>query len=152
MRHLLKNSHLRDNVAFIMIAIAAYLAVPAIVHAEITKDDITVFSQPLALSRGSLTPEGEETYLLNQDKICPLVTEQFGWEKSECRQIEAISFFYLDQIDTLMVMKPSDEGYIKTDDWLGSDKDQAIKDMQAELEAIMHEQSKWVGVPIEFVR
>jgi uncharacterized membrane-anchored protein len=153
MRILLNNTHIRDNIAFIMIAIAAYLTTPALVHAEVSEADVMVFTRPLPLSRGTLAPPGsEESLYLTHKGSCDYVVGELGWSKESCNQLENIITSYRPGIDSVLISKPNSEGFVKFDDWDKEDRDDEIKDLWDQMVEGSKEQSKTAGQTITLER
>jgi uncharacterized membrane-anchored protein len=152
MRKLLRNSHIRDNVLFIMIAIAIYLAVPTLAPAEVLDEDFLPFTESLPLSRGRLAEGSPESFYLTHKKTCEFVVSEFGWSKADCPELENIIGNYRAGVDSVIIEKPNSQGYVKLDDWDEGDRDEQIKSLWDELVESSKAQSKEVGETIQPVR
>jgi uncharacterized membrane-anchored protein len=142
----------RAYAASALLAIAVSFTIPTGAQATDQQGHTRPFTEPLALSRGSLLPQGKEVYLLEPDQICPLTQKFYAWTESQCRETDAISFYYLDDLDTLIVSKPTNSGYINTEALLTQDSRQAIRDIQTAFENDIVIQTKDSGIPITFDR
>ena len=144
------NKHFRDNVAFVLISAAAFLSEPAIVQAQENPYNPLNFTEPLNLYRGKISPVSPDALYFDDEDRCNILMNEWGWES--CDGIEAMIIGLAPGIDTVMVEAPDSEGYVKLDDWEGSDR-------QAEIDAIWNdfvvgsrEQGKALGQRIEPVR
>ena len=144
------NKHFRDNVAFVLISVAAFLSEPAIVQAQENPYNPLNFTEPLNLYRGKISPVSPDALYFDDEDRCNILMNEWGWES--CDGIEAMIVGLAPGIDTVMVESPDSEGHVKLDDWEGSDR-------QAEIDAIWNdfvvgsrEQGKALGQRIEPVR
>ena len=144
------NKHFRDNVAFVLISVAAFLSEPAIVQAQENPYNPANFTEPLSLYRGKISPISPDSQYFEKEDRCNILMNEWGWES--CDGIEAMIIGLAPGIDTVMVEVPDSEGHVKLDDWDGADR-------QAEIDAIWNdfaegsrEQGKALGQRIEPVR
>jgi uncharacterized membrane-anchored protein len=142
---------LRENILFLMIAHAAFLSAPAIVHAENENYHPTNFTQPLSVSRGWVNPIGPGGLFLNEKETCDLVVKDMGWAPEGCASIDQILFLMTPDIDTLSISKPVTEGYVKLDDWNSSDISSEIAAITNNYKDGLAAQSERLQKKIEFV-
>src|SRR5436190_12417192 len=117
----------RESILVASIVAAAWLAAPAIVQAQTDDYHPADFTQPLAVSRGSLAPvAGQDGYYLSHDETCTLVVKEYGWERASCEGLEFHIGSPTADIDNMLVRKPVSDGYVKLDDWKSSDVSEQV--------------------------
>jgi uncharacterized membrane-anchored protein len=122
---------LRDLILFSALSFLPYFA-----HGEEA-------NQRVSLARGTLVIPPYPARSIAKDVYCDLVKEEWGW--STCENIDAMIYNATNGIDTVIVNKPTNDGYVEFDDWESSDKDEAINEIEAALRASVEAQSKATG-------
>ena len=80
------------------------------------------FSQPLKLSRGQIFPQfGDATYL-SHDESCRFLEKEQGWPPGDCDGVDNLLAAPAPGIDSAVVYKPVNEGYVRFDDWSQSNE------------------------------
>ena len=118
------NKHVRDNVTFILISVAAFLSEPAIVQAQDNPYSPLNFTEPLSLYRGKISPVSPDAVYLDDKDRCDLLKNEWGWQS--CDGIEAMIFGLAPGIDTVIIEKPNSEGFVNFDDWEDADRQDEI--------------------------
>lgn len=146
------NRHFRDNLIFILVSSAAFLAEPAIVYGQANPYNPVNFTEPLSLYRGKISPASQDALYLDETDICRLLTEEWGWES--CDGVEAMIIDHAPGVDTLMVESPNSEGYVKFDDWDDADRQTEIDAIWKDFVEGSKAQGKAVGqeiVPVKWL-
>jgi len=107
------------------------------------------FNEELSLTRGTFYTTGQYSEWLPQTDYCRLVKTKWGWDS--CADIDAFVVYLTNSVDTLIIVKPDNSGYVKFDDWKSSDKDESIKQIEDELRKGVKQQSKSSGSNIQFL-
>ena len=144
------NSHIRDNIVFVLVATAAFLSEPAIVAAQENPYNPVNFTEPLNLSRGRISPVSPDSVYLDQKDRCDLLINEWGW--SSCEGIDAMIFGLSPGIDNVMVEAPVSEGWVAFDDWDDANRKDEIEAIWNEFAEGAREQGKALGQKIEPVR
>ncbi|RWE25098.1 DUF2167 domain-containing protein [Mesorhizobium sp.] len=144
------NKSVRENLIFILVAHACFLAEPAIAHANDTDYHPQNFTQPLSAARGTITPAGGGAIYLKPEDRCNLVVKEFGWDRAECGTIDQLIFGFTPEIDNLTVEKPVSDGYVSLADWDGADRNDEISSIEESFKASVKAQSERVGQDIRF--
>jgi len=127
----------RENLVFLCIALMAFCSEPVLAAGSYNP---TNFTQPLKLSRGKVVPQSPDAAYLSHDDSCRfLVTEQ-GWENRDCDVIENLLAGPAPGIDSAIVYKPVNEGYIRFEDW--SQSKETIDEIWSGFVEAMKEQSE----------
>ena len=106
------------------------------------------FTEPLSLSRGSLSPASPDSVYLTHDDSCKFVQKEFAWEPSSCDEFENIIAYHVPGSDTVIVEKPNTTGFVKFDDW---DKETSKEEIQAIWDEMVQgtkDQGEKLGVSI----
>ncbi len=138
---------LRENLVFVAVSLVAFTAMPALAPAQTTYDPVN-FTEPLKLSRGSLTPLSPEGIYLTHEESCEFVVTEFGWVESQCAGLENLVFGSPSDLDTLIVEKPNSEGYVEFDDWEDGAPREAIDEIWESYVEGTKAQSERLGVDI----
>lgn len=146
------NRHLRDNLIFIAVSVIAFTTEPAVLNAQQNPYNPINFTERLNLSRGSLSPISPDSVYLNAKDTCRLVQQEWAWEKEGCADIEALIFAHQPGIDSLMVMAPNSQGYVKFDDWDGDSSSDEIETIWQEFVEGTKAQGEKLGVDIKPVK
>lgn len=154
MYSLFANHHVRDNIVFVIVGIAVFLQEPTIVQAQNQTQQYNPinFTEPLSLSRGSLSPVSRDSFYLNHEDSCRLVQQEFGWDIAECARFDNIIFGHIPGTDNIIVEVPNSEGYVKFDDWDGKTSDAEIAEIWDALVEGTKAQSEKLGITIETVK
>ena len=144
------NKSVRENLIFIMVAHACFLAQPAIVHAEDTDYHPQNFTQPLSAARGTITPAGGGAIYLKPEDRCDLVVKEFGWDRDQCGTIDQLIFGFTPEIDNLTVEKPVSDGYVSLADWDSADRNEEISSLEESFKESVKAQSGRLGQDIRF--
>ena len=107
------------------------------------------FDNKLSLVRGSFYSPFEYAEWLPKNDFCKLVKNEWGW--GDCSTIDAFLVNPSYSVNTLVINKPTNDGYIRFDDWFSSDKDEEIEQIENELKQAVKEQSKNTGQSIELL-
>lgn len=144
------NKHLKGNIVFILISVAAFVSEPAIVTAQENPYSPVNFTEPLSLSRGKISPVSPDSIYLEEKDRCNLLINEWGW--SSCEGIDAMIFGLAPGIDNIMVEAPVSDGYVKFDDWESSDRQEEIDAIWNDYAEGARQQGKALGQRIEPVR
>ena len=145
-----KMKKLKENLLFLMIAHAAFLSAPAIVHAENENYHPSNFTRPLSVSRGTVTPLGQDGIYLNDKETCDLFVNKMGWARESCADIDQTIFGLTPDIDTMTISHPVTEGYVKLDDWNSSDISSEIASITTSYKTSLAAQSARLHKTIRF--
>ena len=107
------------------------------------------FNDKLPLTRGTFHTGGQYSLWLPQNDYCMLVKTEWGWDS--CAGIDAFIVNPTASVDTLIVGKPDNSGYVKFDDWKSSDKDESIKQIEDELRKSVKQQAEKSSANIQFL-
>jgi uncharacterized membrane-anchored protein len=137
----------RSAIVRLVVAIAILVSAPM---AYAQTDDIKpqTFTAPLSLARGSVNADSANSFYLSKSDACRIAKEDWGWQS--CEGMDALTFFLVPGADAILFELPNSDGYVTTEDWQSSDKDEAIKTIETELAAGLHAQGEQLGVPVEF--
>jgi uncharacterized membrane-anchored protein len=138
---------IKDNIGMILAAHMVMLVTPALVHAEGNYNFIN-FTEPLKTERGELAPIGPDAVILSDADLCRAAKAEWGWES--CDGVDQAAFSMGPDIDTMMLLKPVSEGYVKLDDFEGEGAKQAIDSIETDLKQSLADQSKRIGRTISF--
>jgi len=144
------NKGFRDNLLFLVIAHVCWLSEPAIVHAQSENYHFINFTQPLSTARGVVTPIGQEALYLDETERCTALVKEWGWKKEGCALVNQI-LVNMGPIDTLLVNMPISDGYVTLDDFTGSNVSAEVDAITETYTASIKEQSRVLGIKIEFV-
>jgi uncharacterized membrane-anchored protein len=151
MRILLRNSHFRDNLIFLCVALCITAEGPALAQSDGEPEYAPVnFTQELPLTRGKLSPSSDSAVYLSSSESCKFAKNEWGWQS--CPELENIVFEYTHDIDTMIVRKPNDEGHVKFDDWEDDGNQDEIDTIWDDLVLGSVEQGKRLGVELRPVR
>jgi uncharacterized membrane-anchored protein len=142
--------HVRENIVFILISLAAFISEPAIVQAQESPYNPVNFTEPLSLSRGKIFPVSPGSLYLDEEDRCTLLIEEWGW--SSCQGIDAMIFGLAPGIDNIMVETPVSDGYVKFDDWDDGDRQKEIEAIWSDYAEGARQQGAALGQRIEPVR
>jgi uncharacterized membrane-anchored protein len=136
----------REQVILMTVAFISFSTQPAIVWAQ----DVNPlpFTEPLSVSRGSVTPASKGAIYLTPQDACTIATYDWGWES--CDSLDAVIWSQLPDIDTTVIEKPDTSGYVSFDDWDGDEKDDVIADIEETLRVGLAEQGRALGTDISF--
>ena len=108
------------------------------------------FTEAHRVAHGSVQPIGTNAIYLDANDRCKLTVSLYGWEASQCGQVDGVFMGMGSEIDTLLVAAPVTDGHVKLDDWTSN--------VSGEVEAITESykqglaaQSKVLGKEIRFV-
>lgn len=141
---------LKENIIFIMVAHAVFLAEPTLVHAEGENYHPINFTQPLNIARGQIIPAGDQAIYLNDNETCDLFVKNNGWTRDECAGIDKAIFFLTPRIDNVIFEKPNLDGYVKMDDWESGNRDEDIQNLTDSFKEGLKAQSQKLNQKIEF--
>lgn len=147
-----RSHHIRDNLLFALVAMAAFLTEPALVHAQDETYDFINFTQPLPMTRGTLNPASSQSAYMDHAESCRFLKESSGWDDASCAAIENIVFAHIPGLASVIVRKPNSEGYVKFDDWDAKESDKEIEAIWQSFVDSTKEQSKALGYPIEPIK
>ena len=139
---------LTENLIILLIAFLPYVNVPAIVNAQ-QGSSPELFTEPLNVLRGKIIPQSDQAEVWPKDFYCDLVKSEWGW--SDCEGLDAFIVGYNSDVDTLLIEKPSSNGFVKFDDWDPSKIDTQIKKIEKELVKTVAAQSEVLGFPVQFL-
>lgn len=149
---MIKGSELRrfcnEQIIFILIATAAMLHEPALVKAENTAPSSIFFTEPLTLSRGKLSPISHRAQIVSKETWCDYAKKNWGW--SSCDGIDAFIVGYDNDIDTIIINEPNNEGHVSFDDWKSNDVDEQIHSIEDSLKDSLKEQGERIHKDITF--
>lgn len=137
---------LREQVIFTTVAFISFSTVPAILHAQ--EVNPIPFTEPLSVSRGSVTPTLNNAVFLDQKDRCIIAMQDWGW--SSCDGIDAFIWDQFPGIDTTVIERPDTSGYVAFDDWEGDDKAAVISDIERTLRQGLEAQGQELGIDIRF--
>jgi hypothetical protein len=106
------------------------------------------FTNPLSLARGSLTSDSVNSFHVSDADACMIAKEDWGW--AGCDGMDALTFFLVPGADAILFETPNSDGYVTTEDWQSSDKEEAIASIETELAAGLRAQGEQLGIPIVF--
>src|SRR5579871_2556487 len=98
------------------------------------------FSQPLKLSRGQIFPRSADATYLAHDESCRFLEKEQGWPPGDCDGIDNLLAAPAPGIDSAVVYKPVNEGYVRFDDW--SQSKEQIDDIWTDFVDAMKAQSQ----------
>lgn len=151
MRVLFKNSHFRDNLIFLCVALCITAEGPALAQSDEEPEYTPVnFTQELPLTRGKLSPSSDSAVYLTHQESCKLAQEEWGW--SDCSDLENIIYDYTSEIDTMIVFKPNSEGHVKFDDWVDGGATEEIDAIWDDLVLGSEAQGERLGVEMRPIR
>jgi hypothetical protein len=136
-----------ENIIYVVVALAAFLAEPTVVRAQGDYNWVN-FTEPLALSRGSLTASSRGASYLSHEDTCNVVVEYFGWDRESCPLVENMVVGTPDGVDNLIVSKPNNDGFVVFDDW-DADTDEEIDAIWDNYTDMMVGQGKRLGIEIK---
>lgn len=139
----------KEHVIILAVSFVAFASGPGIVHANVGPANPMVFTEPLSLSRGEITPGSPESSYLQKDQYCDLMLNAWGW--SSCEGIDAVIVQHVPNADITVVETPNSLGYVALDDWRSDDREQEIGEIEKVLKEAMREQSDRIGADIEFI-
>ena len=138
--------HLVDNAVFLMISLAVLITQPALVNAQSRGYNPVNFTEPLNLSRGSLSPGSSSAEYLTRREACRAVTQEWGW--ASCESVDAFIIGQAPGLEALVVSKPNSDGYVKFDDWDSGDRSDEIETIWEGFVEGTKEQSRRLGEKI----
>lgn len=140
-----------ENIVFVCIAAAIGLSEPAIRPAQAEEDyHFLNFTAPIPLSRGTLDPTGEGALTLEPAEACRLANTEWGWGPGECDTLARMVVGGDKDIDTLLIEKPADVGYVDLGDW--SDGDGSIERIWDSFSESMRAQSARIHKNLKPIR
>ncbi|MCG6901215.1 MAG: DUF2167 domain-containing protein [Rhodobacter sp.] len=139
-----------ENFVFLLVALLPYAGVPAIVHAQGGDFNPLVFTEPLSLSRGEISPQFQDSYYFKREDYCRIVKEDWGW--TDCSTIEAFIVGSTRETDTLIVEPPNSDGYVKFDDWNPESLDAEVEVIEESLKAALKDQGERLNMDVRFVK
>ncbi len=148
MKYLRTKNFLTEQSFYILLSFAAFLTDPAIVRAQSSEYNPTVFTQPLNLSRGKISPGSQNALVLSKDDYCRLTIQEWGW--SNCDGIDAFILEQTPETDTTIVLSPNDEGHVSLDDWKSADLKEQIAAIEQNMKEGIQAESKKTGKNISF--
>jgi len=140
---------LKDNLILILISFLPFVTVPAIVNAQQIQNNLSPFLQTLSLTRGNFLPGSTESFILSKQEYCDVMINDWGW--SSCDGFETVIIGYNGTIDTLLIEEPTNNGFVKFDDWNSNDKDDEIKQIEKQLNKSLVAQAKATNSNIKFL-
>ena len=139
-------SFIREQLAFMAVAIFVFSGVPAILPAQ--EVNPLPFVAPLSVSRGNVTPAYDYATYLTQSDICSIVMQDWGWR--DCTGVDAFVAYQFPDIYATLVYAPNSDGFVSFDDWDTDEKTEVIAQIETELRRSLREQGAVLGVPISF--
>lgn len=137
-----------DNLLFLVIALLPYAGIPAIVNAQ-QGSAPELFTEPLSVLRGKITPQSGLAEVWPKDFYCDIVKRDWGW--SSCEGFDAFIVGYNSDVDTLLIETPNSGGYVKFDDWDSDNLSSEVSSIEKELIKAVANQTTILGFPVEFV-
>ena len=137
----------REQIIFLTVAFVSFSTQPAIVWAQ--EVNPIPFTEPLSVSRGSVTPASKDAVYLTSKDACAIAIYDWGWES--CEGMDAFIWNQLPDIDTTVIEKPDTSGYVAFDDWDSDEKDDVIADIEESLRIGLAEQGRALGYDISFI-
>ncbi len=137
----------RNVLAPVLLTIAALIFAP-MAHAQSNDVEPLTFTGPVSLARGSISADNANSFYLSKADACTIATVDWGWQS--CDGMDALTFFLVPGADAILFELPNSDGYVTTEDWQSSDKDEAIKTIETELAAGLRAQGEQLGMPVEF--
>ncbi len=119
-------------------------------HAQTDQIEPLSFTGPVSLARGSITADSANSFHLSKEDGCTIAKVDWGWQS--CDGMDTLTFFLVPGADAILFELPNSDGYVTTEDWQSSDKEEAIKTIETELAAGLRAQGEQLGVPVEFKR
>ena len=124
-------------------------------RAELTEDNpygVSSFDKRVSLTRGSIYPNYSESIQTNQEGACKLVKESWGWSDSNCLSIDKLLAATGPNVDTVVISKPQNIGYVKYDDWYDSDRDSQISEIESYIKNAYKVQSQRIGREMKWIK
>lgn len=137
---------LREQVIFLTVAFVSFSTQPAILTAQ--EINPLPFTEPLSVSRGSVTPTLNDAVFLTQKDMCTVFVEDWGW--SDCGDMDAFIWGQFPDVDTTLISRPDTSGYVRFGDWDGSERDDVIQEIEDSLRVGLANQAKQLGYDIKF--
>jgi uncharacterized membrane-anchored protein len=106
------------------------------------------FNGALALSRGSVTALGANSFYLSKGDACKMAVNDWGWQS--CDGIDAVTLFLVPGADTVVFEMPNSDGHVTMDDWNSKDRDSAIQSIEADLKDALKAQGEKLKVDVTF--
>lgn len=148
MLNLSKSAH--ENIIYVAVALFAFLGQPALVRAEVNYNPVN-FTEPLNLSRGSLTATSPGGIYLSHEDTCNLLVEESGWERESCGSVENLVVGTPAGVDSYIVYKPNNDGFVVFDDW-DADTDEEIAAIWDSYAEGLKAQGERLGIEVKPVR
>lgn len=118
--------------------------IPVILFAENSEIeyDFKNFESPIKLTRGVINPISKIGLYLEKNEACKLVIKEWGWVKENCNRLDALLVLVKENIDTVIIEKPNDIGYVEYSDWESKNKEKHIQEIWDLLQKTYNEQAK----------
>ena len=139
---------IKENIVLCLIAFLPFSTLPVIIEAQ-QRTQPEVFSDPLSVSRGKITPVSNLAEVWPKDYYCDIVKEEWGW--STCEGFDAFIVGFNYDVDSLLVETPNSEGLVKFDDWESKDRDEEIESIEKSLIESVKLQSENLGIPVDYI-
>lgn len=139
---------IRENLIFLLAASMVFLSEPALAAGQAELKPLN-FTESLPLARGSLTPLSEDGSYLEPSDACTFLVEKNGWKPESCQVIDAVTILSPESVDTTIVAKPNDDGFVPFDDWDKGNRDEEIQAIWDAAVTQSAEQSERAGVNIQ---
>lgn len=139
---------LRYYLVVTLVAFLPYVGLPAILHATTGTETTHFFTAPETLSRGNIKPMSQDAQVIARADYCEWLTKDWGWE--HCDGIDKYIINALPGVDSLLIEKPNEDGYISLKEWQDESED-AIKEITNALVESTRSQSKRTNTDIRFV-
>ena len=124
-------------------------------RAELTEDNpygVSSFDKRVSLTRGSIYPNHTESLILSKDGACKGAKDIWGWTDSNCLAIDKMLLVTAPNVDTVVIEKPINIGYVKYDDWYDSNKDSEISEIVNKIKAQYKVQGQNLGKELEWIK
>jgi len=124
-------------------------------RAELSEDNpygVSIFDNRVSLTRGSIYPNYSESIQTNQEGACKLVKELWGWSDSNCLSIDKLLAATGPNVDTVVISKPQNIGYVKYDDWYDSDRDSQISEIVSYIKDAYKVQGQRIGREMKWIK
>jgi len=124
-------------------------------RAELTEDNpygVSSFDKRVSLTRGSIYPNHTESIILSKDGACKVAMDMWGWLDSQCLAMDKMVLETAPNVDTVVIEKPKDIGYVTYDDWYDSDKESEINEIVSSLKESYKAQSQRIGKELRWIK
>ncbi len=150
--YFMKNRHIRDNIAFLIVSFCFFNVDPALAVEEKPTYETRNFIEPLSLSRGTFFATDQYAGYFDHADSCTVLVEEMAWNRSECDYIENVILSPVPGVNSVIIDKPNSEGHVELEDWDSPHLKDSIDEIWSSMEDAVKDQSKRLNQKIEAVK